>query len=286
MAKTSWFSRVLWTVPILAGMLLVFSHTLGWMVERFDAADSFYSHGWLIPLPVGWLLWQNRKAFSRKLAQPSAEGLAFLAAMLTLHLIGSWLRIGFVSGFAMIGAIWGLVWTFWGWDTLRRVRFPMLFLLFMVPLPSILLIATSFKMKLMAAGLATQLLSGMGLEAIQAGSTIHLNGINLVVDDTCSGLRSLISLFALAVLWTSLLPETAKRWHKIVLVAAAAPIALATNMIRIMVLSLLAVFYGAETAEGFIHFGSGMVVFGLAVILFWQLSRLMVREPSTDGAGS
>ena len=160
----------------------------------------------------------------------------------------------------------------------------MLFLLFMVPLPSILMIATSFKMKLMAASLATNILNLMGLTATLAGSTIHIAGIDLVVDDTCSGLRSLISLIALSTLWTTLLPPVAKNWHKVTLVVAAIPIALATNMIRIIILCLLAAIYGPGIAESFIHFGSGLVVFGLAIILLWQLSHRLVREPAVQEA--
>ncbi len=211
-------------------------------------------------------------------------GEGVLIPMLVLHTIATWLKIGFISGFALVVVIWGLVWTFWGWRTLRTLRFAMLFLLFMVPLPSILMIATSFKMKLMAAAFATKILHLMGLAATLTGSTIHMAGIDLVVDDTCSGLRSLISLIALSTLWTTLLPSAAKRWHKVTLVAAAIPIALATNMVRILILCLLAVIYGPGIAESFIHLGSGLVVFGLAIILLWQLSRWLVREPAIRGA--
>ena len=98
----------------------------------------------------------------------------------------------------MLGVIWGLVWTCWGWRMLWTLRFPMLFLLFMVPLPGVLLISISFKMKMMAATLATHALHLMQIPAEQAGSTINVPGVSVVVDDTCSGLRSLISLIALS----------------------------------------------------------------------------------------
>ena len=289
-------------LPFVACFIVLFWPTFEWMAERFDSVNSFYSHGWLIPFATGWLIWQRRERLiaCREGARPvrsqdatgntrrsngaSFWGLALLVPALVIHTVATLLDIGFVSGFAMVGAIWGLVWTLWGWQTLSVLRFPMLFLLFMVPLPSILLIATSFHMKLMAAGMATHLLNFAGMAVTQAGSTIYTPTISVVVDDTCSGLRSLISLFALATLWTSLLPPSSKPWQRLLIVAASIPIALAANMLRILTLVLLSAIYGPSVAAGFIHYGSGLVVFGFAILALAWLSRTLVK-PVPEGAG-
>ena len=109
---------------------------------------------------------------------------------------------------------------------------------------------------------------------------IRVPGVSVVVDDTCSGLRSLISLIALSTLWTSLMPAGSKRWQKLTIVAASIPIALISNMVRILVLVLLSAIYGPQIAEGFIHYGSGFVVFGIALAALAWLSQRLSRFPA------
>ncbi len=268
-------------VPFVALFVVLFWPTFIWMAERFDAHDSFYSHGWLVPIASGWLVWQRRELLKTTQLRASFWGLALLIPVLLLHVVATWWDVHFVSGFAMVGAVWALVWTCWGWQALSVSRFPLLFLLFMVPLPGVTLIAISFHMKLFAASLATWALKLIGIPALQAGSTIHVPGISVVVDDTCSGLRSLVSLIALSTLWTSLMPPSAKRWHKCTVVASSIPISLAANMTRIIVLVLLSAIYGPQIADSFIHYGSGIVVFGVAVAALAWLSKKLVKPSAS-----
>ena len=266
---------------------LLFWPTFVWLAERFDAQDSFYSHGWLVPVASGWLVWQRRALLKTAELHASFWGLALLVPALLLHIVATWWDVHFVSGFAMVAAVWGLVWTCWGRRALSVLRFPLLFLLFMVPLPGVTLIAISFHMKLFAASLATWILKLVGIPAVQAGSTIQVPGVSVIVDDTCSGLRSLVSLIALSMLWTSLMPPSSKRWHKLTVVAASIPIALAANMTRIIVLVLLSAIYGPQIADSFIHYGSGIVVFGIAVAALAWLSKSLVKPSpaaSLEGA--
>lgn len=269
----------------LAAFATLFWPTFAWMAERFDAPDSFYSHGWLIPLVGGWLIWQRRQALERCTIRPSLAGLALLVPAVLVHVAATRWQLHVMSGAAMLAAVWGLVWTVWGRDVVRILRVPLLFLAFMVPLPGVLLIAVSFQLKMAAASLATHLLMAVGLAAQQAGSTIHLPGVSIVVDETCSGLRSLISLLALATLWAALMPRPVARWQQAALIMASVPIALLANMVRILVLTLVALLHGAAAAKGFIHVGSGIVVFGVALVLLawcdWLIRR--VRLPRSAG---
>ena len=278
--------QLLLGVLFLAVLALLFWPTLVWMADVFNKADSFYSHGWLIPLASGWLVWQRREMLEHLTVRPSYAGLVLLVPSVLVHVLAHGWGVHLPSALAMVTALWGLIWTLWGRDAVWALRFPLFFLLFMVPLPGILLLAISFKMKLLAAALATHALHLMGLSAVQAGSTIHLPGVSVVVDDACSGLRSLISLIALATLWTALLPSSATRSQKLLMVAASMPIALAANMVRIVILSLVAVIYGPHAAEGFIHYGSGFVVFGVALAALAWLSRAMTRGSSAAGGAS
>jgi exosortase/archaeosortase family protein len=100
--------------------------------------------------------------------------------------------------------------------------------------------------------------------------------ISVIVDDTCSGLRSLISLIALSTVWTALMPR-ATWWQKAIVVVGSIPIALAANMVRILVLVLLSAIYGTQIAESVLHYGSGVVMFGVAVVVLMWLSRMVQR---------
>jgi len=275
---------VLVGMAFLGIFLVLFWPALAWMAERFDAPDSFYSHGWLVPLASGWLIWQRRDALKRLTPRPSYASLGLLIASVTMHVLATWWRVHWLSGLAMLGSIWGLVWAVWGRAVLRTLRVPLLFLLFMVPLPSILLIATSFRLKLIAASLATHVLTFLGIAAHQAGSTIQVPGVSVIVDDTCSGLRSLIALIALSMLWTTMMPPSVRRWQQWTIVVAAIPIALVANMIRIVVLVLLAAIYGPQVAGGFIHFGSGVVVFGVALASLAWLSQSLLQLTAPEAA--
>ena len=259
----------------LAAFAALFWPTFGWMAERFNAPDSFYSHGWLAPLASGWLVWQRRERLARARLSPSFQGLWLLVPAVALHVMAVWARLHVVSGLMLVAAIWGLVWISWGAEALRLLRFPLAFLLFMVPLPGVLLIGISFYLKLAAAGLAAGVLRLAGIPALREGSLIRLPHLTMLVDDTCSGLRSLLSLAALATLWTSLLPPGIPMWKRITLVAAAIPVGLAANMARILALSLIALVWGRGAAEGFLHYGSGLVVFGIALVLLAWIGRLL-----------
>jgi hypothetical protein len=129
-------------VPAACGALFLalFWPTFGWMSARFSAADSFYSHGWLVPLATAWLVWQRRDALARARLAPSSAGLFLLVPSVLLHLVAVWSRIHVLSGLMAVAAVWGLVWTIWGWPAISILRFPLGFLLFMVPLPGALLI--------------------------------------------------------------------------------------------------------------------------------------------------
>ncbi len=269
---------------VLAGLgLALFWPTLQWMAERFDAHDSFYSHGWLIPFASGWLIWQRREQLSGVPVTPSWRGLALLIPALSVHALATVWHIGFVAALAMLAAIVGVLWVYGGGRLAWALRMPLAFLLFMVPLPGVLLIGISFHMKLAAAALATQAVRLMGIPVQQAGSTLQLPGVAIMVDDTCSGLRSLISLVALATLWSTLLPAGSRRWQRLTIVASSIPIALAANMVRIMLLILIALVYGPKAAQGFVHTSSGFVVFGVAVAALVGVSRGVQRwSPAPD----
>jgi len=159
----------------------------------------------------------------------------------------------------------------------------LLFLLFMVPVPGVVLISWSFHLKLLAASMATQVATWVGLPATQAGSTILFPGLSVLIDDTCSGLRSLLTLVALATFWSAMMPRGIGWLRRGLLVSASVPIALFANVVRILLLILIAWFLGPQMAEGWLHYGSGFAVFGVALVLLAGISRLLGIRPEGRG---
>lgn len=244
------------------------------LAERFLAADSYYSHGFLVPLVSAYLSWRKRKRLKRLLpAQSSKSGLLFLAAGLFLHFTSTLLKLNFGSYLSLPIVLTGLVLYLFGKRIARELTFPLAFLVFMLPLPSVTIIAISFKMKILASQLAALAANLMSIPATRDGSTIYLPRGYLVVGDPCSGLRSLISLLALGAVFTQFISGSMLKRNLLFL--SAIPIALISNVLRIILLLLVTYVYGEKAALGFFHDFSGMLVFAFAFIGLAMVMRLL-----------
>ena len=247
------------------GGLLIFAYvpTIVWMVDRWNAPDSYYGHGFLI-LPVTlYLLWRKRKEIAAAPISPSRWGLPLLIAGLLIHLASAVIKVYFTSGFSILLTLSGLVLYLWGKKMLRVVAFPLFFLFFMIPFPLVMIGTTVLRLKLFAAMCATHVLHAIGLSAIQKGSTIYMANATVLVDDPCSGLRSLLSLLTLGVLF-AYLRQTPLPKRSLFLLSSI-PIAMVANIIRIVLLAGIADIYGVDVAFKFFHDFSGFIVFGLAL---------------------
>ena len=144
------------------------------------------------------------------------------------------------------------------------LAFPLLFLFFMVPLPATLFYAVAFPLQNLAARNAAWTLDLLGVPVLLDGNVIHLSQISLGVTEACSGIRSLISLLAVAVAWAALtLPGI---WAMAVLVAAVVPITILANAGRVVATGLIGQWFGVEYAQGFFHTFSGWLVFLFAFV--------------------
>lgn len=224
--------------------------------------DPDYSHGFLVPLLSFYFFWERRQKLALTVPQPNRWGLIVLIlglAQLILGHIGAEL---FMTRFSMLVVIAGLTLYLFGWQYLRLLRFPIAFLLFMIPLPAILLNSFTFPLQLFAAKLSTASLQLVDLPVYREGNIIFLPHVTLEIVEACSGLRSLISLLALAVVLAYLTQR--QTWKICVLVLSAVPIALVANAFRIWGTGVLSHHYGAKVAEGFYHSFAGWSVFVVA----------------------
>ena len=268
-------------VPVAVAILLLvvaFWWTGGWMVTRWEKEGSYYSHGWLIPIVAAVLIFLKRKRIRECPIRPCKWGWLVIIPSLILHVLGTTGRFGFVSGFALIGVLAGGILMLFGSRMLRLTFFPIIFLAFMVPVPDYLIQKTSFNMKLLAAGAATGTVDVFGFDVVREGSNVYLpSGETLVVDDVCSGLKYLISLTAFAALYSHL--SKVKLWGKALLFFLAVPIAIAANMVRVVLMLAVAYHANVQTVnKWYFHDLFGFVLFIVAFLLLFLTESLIMRD--------
>lgn len=243
------------------------------MIDRWSAKDTYYSHGFLIPFISIFITWFKRNELMKLKINPSRLGWIFFLSSLLVHLVSVRFRVSFVSGFSLLVVIAGLVLLSLGKDYLRQLMFPVAFLAFMVPLPMVLIANFSFRLKIFAAQVSTFIIRRLGVPAIREGSMIKTAHSQIMVEDPCSGIRSLIALIALGALMAYF--SNLSKAKKAILFISSIPIAIATNIIRITSLSLVSEMYGDKFATGTFHNIMGVLVFVFAFVGLALVGKLL-----------
>ena len=254
-------------------IIVAYIPTFIWMIDRWTENDTYYSHGFLVPLISGYIIWLNRKRLSAITVKPSNWGWLFFGVGIAIHALSALWRVYFTSGFSLLLVLPGLVLLFFGKRFLRELVFPLAFLIFMIPLPLVAIANLSFRLKIFAAQISTVIVNKIGIPAVRDGSVIKTMHAYLMVEDPCSGIRSLISLIALGALmaYFSHLP----RIKKSVLLIASVPIAVSSNIVRIVSLCLASEMYGEKLATGLFHDVLGVLVFAFAFFGMLVLGRIL-----------
>jgi exosortase len=261
----------------LAALLaLAFAPALLSLAEVWRAVD-YQSHGFLVPLVALWVALRERYAWRRLPVAPDLRGPLVLAGAFAAYLAG--LALGSVSlqGVALVGALAGAVLYARGPAWLRRLGFPIAYLLFMVPVPPTWIAPLIVRLQLFVSAASVQLLRAFGVAVAREGNVIVLaGGESLFVDEACSGVTSVITLAPLAVLLAYL--SLRRPGTRLALVAAVVPIAMAGNLARVLVTVFAALRFGAQAAtEGPPHQLLGLVTYGVAVALMLALAALLRR---------
>jgi len=235
--------------------------------------DPNFSHGFFVPLLSAYLVWQKKDEVASLPLKPSWWGLAVMvgaAGILVLGILGAEL---FLSRSSFVLLLGGLVIFFWGWARFRALIFPWVFLFLMVPLPTLVMNEITLPLQFFASNLAAGLLGLLGAPVLRDGNVIQLPTMSLEVVEACSGIRSLVSLITLAVIYAYLLEKD--KVIQVLLVLCAVPIAIAANGLRIMGTGLAGTYWSPDKAEGFFHEFSGWVIFILSLALLLGVHRLL-----------
>ena len=273
-----------WVSLLILGILTVFLYRHVAVKLVTDWADlPDFSHGFLIPFFAAFLLWDKRKKLRSLPVQPSWTGLVLVALglfELLLGVLGADLFLQRTS-FVLLAA--GVIWTLLGRAFLREMKFVLFVLLLAIPLPTILYNRITFPLQLRASELASGLLQMVGVPVLRDGNIIQLPAMPLEVAEACSGIRSLMSLFTVAVIYGYFLER--QNWRRVVLALSAIPIAVAANVVRIFGTGICVQYWNPEKALGFFHDFQGWLMFLVSLVCLYLVHILMrVTLPERNGA--
>jgi exosortase len=266
--ETRLWSRRLaaWCVILVGLVLLLYASVIKDLVLQWWT-DADYGHGFFVPLFSGYILWRERDRWTKTEIKPSNFGFVVMLGAIALLLLGSLGAEFFTSRFSLLVLLAGMILFLAGWKMLRAVSFSLCYLMWMIPIPVIIYNQITFPLQLIASRLATAWLEFAQVPVLRDGNILIMSNYSLEVVEACSGIRSLMTLMALAVAYGYLVSP--RRWVRYALAAFMVPVAIGTNAVRIMGAAIVARHFGPAAAEGFLHKFSGWVIFLVALVLMF-----------------
>lgn len=257
-SKVSWQS-ILWFGALL---ILCYAPILYRMGVQW-ATDENMGHGFFVPLVAGYIAWQRKDILLATPRQPNGWGLflvIFAAAEALAATLGAEL---FTARVAFVLALFGVVLYLGGTKCVKALLFPLLLLLFMIPIPAIIYAALTLKLQMLASQLGEVLIGAAGIPVLRAGNTLTLPSQTLDIAEACSGIRSLLSLAFLSLVYAYFADR--RVWMRWVLLVLTVPIAIAANGIRIGLTGILSE-VNTQLAQGLYHETEGFIVFIIALV--------------------
>ena len=263
-------------------LLLCYAPILYRMAEQW-ATDENMSHGFFVPVVAGFIAWQRRDELLAAVREPNGWGL-FLVVFAALEALAATLGAElFTARLAFVIALVGVLLYLGGTKWLRILAFPLLLLLFMIPIPAIIYAVLTLKLQMLASKLGEVLITAMGIPVLRAGNTLQLPSQTLDIAEACSGIRSLMSLAFLSLLYAYFMDK--RVWMRWALLAATIPIAIGANGVRVAVTGLLSEI-NTKFAEGAYHETEGYIVFIVAMVALVLTHKLISFTAAKAGKAS
>ena len=264
-----------WLPIVWFGVLLIacFAPVLGRLVRQWDH-DPDMGHGFFVPLIAGYIIWQRRDELAAVKPVPNRWGLVLVilgALQLMLGTLGAEL---FTSRLSFVISLIGVVWFLGGTAMLKKLAFPLFLLFFMIPIPAIIYSSLTLKLQIFASKLADDALTVLSIPVYREGNILFLPNQTLSVVDACSGIRSLLSLTFLSLVYGYFFES--KTWMRVVLFFSTIPIAIIANGSRVTMTGIITQI-DPKLAEGFFHEAEGWVIFMVALGILLLFHQLVTR---------
>jgi exosortase len=313
-------TRHLWRITAIAATLLFAYATVLTKLGQDWWTDENYSHGLLIPFIIGFILWSQRDRLINSARNPAMlAGLALVVFALLSLWAGTAGAELFMQRTSLVLMLAGIAVYFWGFRLLQLLIVPLFLLLLAIPVPAIIFNKIAFPLQLFASRCAVWAMTMADIPVLRQGNVIELMPLGaretkkLEVVEACSGIRSLMTLVTLAVVfayfthprgdsgeggnpqapgsnmasaaWQKL--KSYGFWRSTIIVLAAVPIAIFTNALRVSGTGILARYYGTQIADGFFHSFSGWVIYVVAFLMLfgvgWLLDRVKPQQRKVEG---
>lgn len=262
-----------WLVA-LAGFLVMYVPVYWWAANGIWKTDD-HGHGPIILAVLAWLFWSIHKDLIALPARPMPLlGWPVFLFGLLLYVAGRAFNISILELGSQGVVVAGLLLLMRGWGAIRLAWFPVIYFIFMVPLPGMLVDAITGPLKMWISDIVETLLYAVGYPISRSGVILSIGQYQLQVADACSGLHSMFSLSALGTLFMYIMNRKS-RLHNAVMLVSILPIAFVANIIRVIVLVLVTYHMGDEAGQGFLHGAAGMVLMIAALLFFFALDKLL-----------
>lgn len=263
-------SRMIWLPAIVIAYLVLYLPTFKYLWDRWEH-DTQYSLAYLVPFVSGYFVWRLWKQASSTQRSASIWGLVIVIAALLVHIVGTILDVAVLSAVSIIACLVGGCLYFRGSAFTRALWFPLAYTLFMIPLPEGITDMVGFPLQLWASASTAHILRLLGIEVVRNGVSMSVPGFDFEVAAACSGMSSLVALVGVSAVYAYITNLPNKyRWA---LFALSLPIALAANVVRITTIALVGYWAGAYTAMHIYHDWSSPILFVVAILLLFVISR-------------
>ncbi len=266
-------SKIAWQSVVWFGALLLLCYApILYRMGLQWANDENMGHGFFVPVIAGYIAWQRRAALLATPRQPNAWGLVLVVWAALQSLVATLGAELFTARLSFLIALVGTILYLGGTRWVKILAFPLALLLFMIPIPAIIYAALTLRLQMLASQLGELMIGWMGIPVLRAGNTLQLPSQTLDVAEACSGIRSLLSLGFLSLVYAYF---TDKRpWMRWALLAATVPIAIGANGIRVALTGLMSEI-NTQLAQGAYHEAEGYIVFVVALMALIITHRLL-----------
>lgn len=260
--------------PVVFGWLALALPTF-WTLKEQVWSEESGAHGPIVLFTGAWLIWRQWGDLQRD-AAPGRAWATFggLAVSLGLYVFGRAYDFIFLETLGLYGAALSMLHDRVGFAPMRRNWFPLLYLAFVIPLPGWAVDAATAPLKEFVSYVVTGGLQAVGLPIARQGVTLYVAQYQLLVEDACSGMNSLVGLIAISLFYIYLMRGASWR-YSLALLAFVVPIAVIANMLRVATLVLLTYFFGDEVAQGFLHMAAGVFLFAAALLMIFGVDALL-----------